>query len=242
MPHPLVGDAVRWLVYHHPGRGTTGLVRRRTTIPCPIGCDTPVGRFIRPLCWWGIRTMLEGIRMTKRPYFTMGNNDLAALILANDEVARAEGILRTDARIAKGKKPHGKVHSALSKTTVSVPDPAPAPAAPAPAAPAPVAPAEDMIARVVAEAVAAALAARGITPAAPAPAPQDHTDDAAIWAQCLADSHGSRWEAYDRMEAIIGKRKRSRIAAAAGVSAQSVSNALSKFRRGIAPDLSFAGK
>jgi len=179
--------------------------------------------------------MLEGISMNKRPYFTMGNNDLAALILANDEVARAEGILRTDARLAKGRKPHGKVHAALAKTTVSVPEPAPAPA---PAAPAP---AEEMIARVVAEAVAAALAARGLSPA-PAPAPADDADDAAIWSKCLADANGSRWEAYDRMESIIGKRKRARIAKAAGVSTQSVSNALSKYRRGIAPDLSFAGK
>lgn len=172
--------------------------------------------------------------MNKRPMIGLSRKDLVALIAKGDTLAIAEGAARNLSRERKG------------KSRVKAYD-APAPAAPAPAPAAP-APAEDMIARVVAEAVAAALAARGLSPAAPAPAApapapaEDNTDDAAIWSQCLADANGSRWEAYDRMEGIIGKRKRSRIAAAAGVSVQSVSNALSKFRRGIAPDLSFAGK
>ena len=170
----------------------------------------------------------------ERKYFKSSNTDLAALILAGDSEARSEGILRTDARIARGRKPHGSVFSALSKTSA----PVPAPSAPAPAPSAPSTP--DTIAAIVARAVAEALAARGLTPA-PAPAPDVHTDDV-LWAECLEECGGSRWAAYDRMETIIGKRKRTRIAAAAGVSVGAVSNAISKHRRGIAPDLSFVGK
>ena len=168
----------------------------------------------------------------ERKYFKSSNTDLAALILAGDSEARSEGILRTDARIARGRKPHGSVFSALSKTSA----PVPAPSAPAPAPSAPATP--DTIAAIVARAVAEALAARGLTPA---PAPDVNTDDV-LWAECLEECGGSRWEAYDRMETIIGKRKRTRIAAAAGVSVGAVSNAISKHRLVIAPDLSFVGK
>lgn len=177
--------------------------------------------------------------MNKRPMIGLSRRDLVSLIAKGDPAAIAEGKARNASRARKGKTPV-KAYDA-APAPAPVPEPAPAPAAPAPAAPA----AEAMIATIVAEAVAAALAARGLSPspAAPAaPAPAPDADDAAIWSQCLADANGSRWEAYDRMESIIGKRKRSRIAKAAGVSAQSVSNALSKYRRGIAPDLSFAGK
>ena len=154
--------------------------------------------------------------------------DLTIRIVAGDPLALAEGEIRNLSRMRKGKAP--------VKAYDSPPAPAPAPAAAlAPSAP-------DTIAAIVARAVAEALASRGLTSAPSAPsAPDVHTDDA-LWAECLEACDGSRWAAYDRMEGILGKRKRTRIAAAAGVSVGAVSNAISKHRRGIAPDLSFVGK
>ena len=156
--------------------------------------------------------------MNKRPMIGLSRKELTLRIVAGDPLALAEVEIRNQSRMMKGKAP--------VKAYDSAPAPAPAPSAP------------DAIAAIVARAVAEALAARGLTPA---PAPDVHTDDA-MWAECLEACDGSRWAAYDRMETIIGKRKRTRIAAAAGVSVGAVSNAISKHRRGIATDLSFVGK
>ena len=163
--------------------------------------------------------------MSKRPMIGLSRRDLTARIVAGDPLAIAEGEIRNLSRMRKGKATVKAYDSA----------PAPAPSAPAPSAP-------DAIAAIVARAVAEALASRGLTSAPSAPsAPDVHTDDV-LWAECLEACDGSRWAAYDRMETLIGKRKRTRIAAAAGVSVGAVSNAISKHRRGIAPDLSFVGK
>ena len=162
--------------------------------------------------------------MNKRPMIGLSRRDLTLRIVAGDPLALAEGEIRNLSRMRKGKAPVKAYDSAPS-----APAPAPAPSAP------------DTIASIVARAVAEALASRGLTPAPAPSAPDVHTDDA-LWTECLEACDGSRWAAYDRMETIIGKRKRTRIAAAAGVSVGAVSNAISKHRRGIAPDLSFVGK
>jgi hypothetical protein len=175
----------------------------------------------------------------ERPFFHTSNDELAILITKGNKNARAEGVIRHDKRIARGRKPHSAVAGALAKTTVAVPTPAPAPAptpAPAPESGPDI---EGMIARAVAAALAAHMGAPAPTPA---PEPETHTDDARVWAECLAECGGSRWAAYDMMEAKIGKRQRRRIAEAAGVTVGSVANAISKYRRGETPDLSFIGR
>ena len=66
--------------------------------------------------------------------------------------------------------------------------------------------------------------------------------DREMWAKCLEAANGSRWEAYHIMDALDGMTRK-RIAAAAGITNwHSVTQGISKYRRGIAPDLSFAGK
>ena len=70
--------------------------------------------------------------------------------------------------------------------------------------------------------------------------------DRELWGVCLAkceETHdtGARWAAYALMDEMGITRKR--IASAAGCkNVNSVTQGISKYRRGITPDLSFAGK
>lgn len=152
----------------------------------------------------------------KRTLISLDRRSLVARINAGDPVALAEGRARNESRARKGKAPV-KAYEPVGVT------------APAPQA--------DPLAGIP-DAVLQALAARlGLS--APAPAPVTHVapnPDVQVWEDCLAQS-SSRWEAYDRMERAIGPRQRRRIAAAAGVTVGSVSNAISKYRRGETPVL-----
>lgn len=66
--------------------------------------------------------------------------------------------------------------------------------------------------------------------------------DREMWEKCLEAANGSRWEAYHIMDALVDMTRK-RIAAAAGCkNVNSVTQGISKYRRGITPDLSFAGK
>ena len=184
------------------------------------GWETTPARFVSIPVSFLVRKVMH----MKRSMISLSRKDLVSLIKAGDPVAIAEGHARNESRARKGKTLIGAYGA-----------PAPAPA-PAPAT-------EPDIAGMIARAVAAALAAHTGAPApAPAPEPETHTDDVAVWEKCIEESSGSRWEAYDRMESIIGKRQRRRIAAAAGVTVGSVANAISKHRKGVKPDLSFIGK
>lgn len=156
--------------------------------------------------------------MATRPLIGLGRRDLVARILAGDTLAIAEGAARNASRERKGKAPV-KAYGA-----------APA-AAPPPEA-------DVDINAIVRAAVARALA--GVSAPAPAPAPAPANPDVQVWHATLADCEGSRWAAYARL-ADAGWKYR-RIAEAAGVAPGSVGNAVSKYRRGIRPDLSFCGK
>lgn len=168
----------------------------------------------------------------KRKFFNYSNADLASLIEGGNSDARAEGMIRLAKWDRLGKKGNKAVRAALASTPAPAPAPTPAPAPES---------APD-IAGMIKAAVDAALAAHGVTAPAPAPEPETHTNDRAVWEQCLADANGYKWEAYDRMEKIIGKRQRHRISKASGKTVGTIANGISKFRRGIAPDLSFVGK
>ena len=65
--------------------------------------------------------------------------------------------------------------------------------------------------------------------------------DRTLWDRCLSKCEGSRWAAYALMDDMGIPRKR--IAVAAGCkNPASVAQGISKYRRGIKPDLSFVGK
>lgn len=192
------------------------------------GEDTPPAVFTLPAwCGVGIVLLFGVYDMTTRPLIGLCRRDLVARIVAGDTLAIAEGAARNASRERKGKAP--------VKAYDATPAPTPAPA------PALASDAVD-IESIVRAAVSAALAGRGITPT-PAPAQEGciaPNPDAEVWHATLADCGGSRWAAYARL-ADSGWKYR-RIAQAAGVTPGSVGNAVSKHRRGIAPDLSFAGK
>lgn len=153
----------------------------------------------------------------KRTLISLDRRSLIARINAGDPLALAEGRARNESRARKGKAPV-KAYEPVGVTAT--------------------APQADPLASIP-DAVLQALAARLGLQVPTAPAPVTHVapnPDVATWEDCLAKS-ASRWEAYDRMERVIGPRQRRRIAAAAGVTVGSVSNAISKYRRGETPVL-----
>ncbi len=158
--------------------------------------------------------------MNKRPMISMNRRTLVNAILAGDPDAIAEGAARNASRQAKGKRPiAGYVGTAHESTLVTIADDSDAMSG------------HNVHVRTLADASYNDLADR-----------QDALDRE-LWGVCLASCEkkydtGARWAAYVLMEEMGIPRKR--IAAAAGVGAASVTQGISKHRRGIAPDLSFA--
>ena len=151
-----------------------------------------------------------------RPMISMNRRDLVARILEGDANAIAEGEARNKSREAKGKKP---IASYVGHDTVMTTIAADSDAMSG----------HDVHVRTLADAGYNDIADR-----------QEELDRE-LWATCLrASTDGkSRWEAYHIMDTMGIPRKR--IAAAAGCkNVNSVTQGISKYRRGIKPDLSFA--
>lgn len=154
--------------------------------------------------------------MNKRPLISMNRKTLVARILEGDTLAIAEGAARNKSREAKGKKPIASYmgHDTVMDTIASDSDAMSG---------------HDVHVRTLEGATYDDLATR------------QAELDRQMWAKCLEAAKGSRWEAYHIMDALVDMTRK-RIAVAAGVGVASVSQGISKYRRGIAPDLSFVGK
>ena len=149
-----------------------------------------------------------------RPMISMNRRDLVARILEGDAIAIAEGIARNESRVRKGKAPV-KAYDSTGHDTVlaTIADDSDAMSG------------HNVVVRDTYNDLADRLDAL----------------DRELWATCLEAANGSRWKAYNTMDEMGIPRKR--IAAAAGCkNVNSVTQGISKHRRGIAPDLSFAGK
>jgi len=154
---------------------------------------------------------------------SMNRRELVARIAEGDAIAIAEGIARNASRVRKGKTPvkaYAPEHDTVMTTIASDSDAMSG---------------HNVHVRTLESATYDDLAAR-------------QTElDRTLWERCLAKceevhvSGGARWAAYALMDEMGIPRKR--IAAAAGCkNVNSVTQGISKHRRGIAPDLSFAGK
>ena len=163
--------------------------------------------------------------MANRPFIGLTRKDLVSRILAGDTLAIAEGAARNASRERKGKS-RVKAYDA----------PAPAPTSDLAGIP------RDVLLAAVERFLLNPPAGVSLTdtPLPTCVAPAVPNPDVQVWHATLADCDGSRWAAYARLADAGWKHRR--IAEAAGVTPGSVSNAVSKHRRGIAPDLSFAGK
>ena len=157
-----------------------------------------------------------------RPMISMNRRDLVSRIAEGDALAIAEGIARNASRVRKGKAPikaYASEHDTVMTTIAEDSDAMSG---------------HDIHVRTLEEATYDDLAARQ--------ADLDRT----LWGRCLAKCEeihdtGARWAAYALMDEMGITRKR--IAAAAGCkNVNSVTQGISKYRRGITPDLSFVGK
>ncbi len=156
--------------------------------------------------------------MNKRPMISLNRRTLVDAILAGDPDAIAEGAARNASRQAKGKNPLSAYvgHDTVLETIACDSDAMSG---------------HNVHVRTLEGATYDDLAIR------------QAELDCELWATCLrASTDGkSRWEAYHIMDTMGIPRKR--IAAAAGCkNVNSVTQGISKYRRGIAPDLSFVGK
>ena len=148
-----------------------------------------------------------------RPMISMNRRDLVSRILEGDTLAIAEGAARNESRIRKGKAPVKAYASEHDTMLAMIADDSDAMSG------------HNVVVRDTYNDLADRLDAL----------------DRELWATCLEAANGSRWKAYNTMDEMGIPRKR--IAAAAGITnVNSVTQGISKYRRGIAPDLSFAGK
>ena len=152
-----------------------------------------------------------------RPMISMNRRDLVTRILEGDAIAIAEGAARNASRARKGKTPvkaYAPEHDTVLTTIASDSDAMSG---------------HDVHVRTLQGASYDDLTAR------------EAELDREMWSKCLEAADG-RWEAYHIMDALDGMTRK-RIAAASGCkNVNSVTQGISKYRRGIAPDLSFAGK
>ncbi|MCP4894258.1 MAG: hypothetical protein GY911_10660 [Actinomycetales bacterium] len=161
--------------------------------------------------------------MNRRPMIGMSKKVLCDMIRNGDPTAVEEGIERNKSRQAKGKKPlAGYVGTAHESVLTTIANDSDAMSG------------HDVHVRTLADANYNDLADR-----------QDALD-LELWGVCLAKckethSSGARWAAYHLMEEMGIPRKR--IATASGCkNVASVTQGISKHRRGVAPDMSFVGK
>ena len=151
-----------------------------------------------------------------RPMISMNRRDLVARIVEGDALAIAEGAARNASRVRKGKSPvkaYGE-HDTVMATIANDSDAMSG---------------HNIHVRTLESATYADLEA------------QQAGLDRTLWERCLSKCEGSRWAAYALMDDMGIPRKR--IAVAAGCkNPASVAQGISKYRRGIAPDLSFVGK
>jgi hypothetical protein len=148
---------------------------------------------------------------------SMNRRDLVARIAEGDALAIAEGIARNASRLRKGKAPIKAYASEHDTVLTTIAEDSDAMSG------------HDIHVRTLEGATYNDLADR------------EAELDRELWAKCLEMSDGSRWKAYNAMDAA--GIPRTRIAAASGcTNVNSVTQGISKYRRGIAPDLSFAGK
>lgn len=158
-----------------------------------------------------------------RPMISMNRRDLVARIMEGDALAIAEGAARNASRIRKGKSPvkaYASEHDTVLTTIAADSDAMSG---------------HNVHVRTLESATYADLEA------------QQAELDRTVWAECLEKCEeihvdgGARWAAYALMDEMGIPRKR--IAAAAGCkNPASVTQGISKYRRGVKPDLSFAGK
>ena len=153
-----------------------------------------------------------------RPMISMNRRDLVSRILEGDTLAIAEGAARNESRIRKGKAPVKAYASEHDTMLAMIADDSDAMSG------------HNVVVRDTYNDLADRLDAL----------------DRELWTKCLekceeVHNTGARWAAYALMDEMGIPRKR--IAAAAGCkNVNSVTQGISKHRRGIAPDLSFAGK